>query len=248
MTPYDALADATLAHGVMPAWCRSSSRSRSAARSPAWASRPRRSGTAWCTRRCSSWTCSSATARVVAARPDNEHRDLFFGFPNSYGTLGYALRVKARTVPVKPFVRLEHLPFATPEALLRQLAASLRSARADFVDGVVFGPHEMVPDGRPVRRRGALHQRLHLRAHLLPLDLREPRRGLPQRRATTSGAGTPTGSGARRTWARRIRWCGGCSAEAPRLDALLHEGDALEQPRRRSRSCSTGCSAGIPSR
>jgi FAD/FMN-containing dehydrogenase len=26
--------------------------------------------------------------RIVACTPDNEHRDLFFGFPNSYGTLG----------------------------------------------------------------------------------------------------------------------------------------------------------------
>src|SRR6478752_1166796 len=25
--------------------------------------------------------------RIVVARPDNEHRDLFYGFPNSYGTL-----------------------------------------------------------------------------------------------------------------------------------------------------------------
>jgi len=34
--------------------------------------------------------------RVVVATPGNEHADLFYGFPNSYGTLGYALRVKAR--------------------------------------------------------------------------------------------------------------------------------------------------------
>ena len=30
--------------------------------------------------------------RVVVATKDNEHRDLFFGFANSYGTLGYALK------------------------------------------------------------------------------------------------------------------------------------------------------------
>ncbi|HET7598385.1 MAG TPA: FAD-binding protein, partial [Burkholderiales bacterium] len=48
---------------------------------------------------------------VYACTPDNTHADLFHGFPNSYGTLGYALRVKARAVPVKPFVRIEHLPF-----------------------------------------------------------------------------------------------------------------------------------------
>src|ERR671911_282020 len=51
--------------------------------------------------------------RVVSCTPHNAHADLFFGFPNSYGTLGYALRVKAKTLPVKPFVRLEHLGFSS---------------------------------------------------------------------------------------------------------------------------------------
>ncbi|MGD9410080.1 MAG: FAD-binding protein, partial [Thiohalocapsa sp.] len=47
-----------------------------------------------------------ADGSVVLCTPDNAHRDLFFGFPNSYGTLGYALRVKAGTIPVRPYVRL----------------------------------------------------------------------------------------------------------------------------------------------
>ena len=33
------------------------------------------------------------------------------GFPNSYGTLGYALRLRQRTLPVKPFVCVEHLQY-----------------------------------------------------------------------------------------------------------------------------------------
>jgi len=49
--------------------------------------------------------------RVVSCTPDNEHADLFFGFPNSYGTLGYALRVKAKAVPVRPYVHLLHLDY-----------------------------------------------------------------------------------------------------------------------------------------
>src|SRR5256885_3283163 len=32
---------------------------------------------------------------LVTCAPGNERRDLFFGFPNSYGTLGYALRLRA---------------------------------------------------------------------------------------------------------------------------------------------------------
>jgi len=74
---------------------------------------------------------------VVLCTPDNEHRDLFYGFPNSYGTLGYALRLKARTIPVKPFVRVEHLGYREAEAFFSGLAAQC-AGDADFIDGVVF--------------------------------------------------------------------------------------------------------------
>ena len=80
---------------------------------------------------------------VVVARGDNEHRDLFRAFPNSYGTLGYALRVRARTVPVKRFVRLEHVHHTDAETFFGNVAAACASP-VDFVDGVVFGPKEMV--------------------------------------------------------------------------------------------------------
>src|SRR5512134_265577 len=81
---------------------------------------------------------------LVLATPDNEHADLYYGFANSYGTLGYALRVKAKAVPVKPYVRLEHQPFGDPARFFGALGERLRAGDADFVDGVVFGPREMV--------------------------------------------------------------------------------------------------------
>ena len=81
--------------------------------------------------------------RVVTCTAHNEHADLFFGFPNSYGTLGYAIRVKARTVPVKPYVRLEHLPFTDARAYFEELERRLRGGEADFIDGTVFSPREM---------------------------------------------------------------------------------------------------------
>ncbi|MDQ2728467.1 MAG: FAD-binding oxidoreductase [Actinomycetota bacterium] len=90
---------------------------------------------------------------VVTARPDNEHRDLFFGFPNSYGTLGYAVRVKIALEPVAPFVHLRHLRFGTIDELvegLEEVCATGRQHAAGrhhdeavaFVDGTVFGPGE----------------------------------------------------------------------------------------------------------
>ena len=79
---------------------------------------------------------------LYTCTPDNEHSDLFFGFPNSYGTLGYALRVKARTLPGKPFVRVEHRRHGNATAYFQALAHECNSD-ADFLDGVVFGPDEL---------------------------------------------------------------------------------------------------------
>ncbi|MBI4206363.1 MAG: FAD-binding oxidoreductase [Betaproteobacteria bacterium] len=85
-----------------------------------------------------------ADGRVLTCTPENEYADLFFGFPNSYGTLGYALRVKARAMPVKPYVRLEHLPFGDDAtAFFAEIERRCRSGDADFIDGTLFGPDRL---------------------------------------------------------------------------------------------------------
>ena len=56
--------------------------------------------------------------RVVRATSDNEHAELFRGFPNSYGTLGYALSLTIELEPVQPFVHLRHFPFGSVEACM----------------------------------------------------------------------------------------------------------------------------------
>src|SRR5919108_764342 len=84
-----------------------------------------------------------ADGRIVTCTAQNEHADLFFGFPNSYGTLGYALRVKAQTVPVRPFVRLEHRGFSDAAAYFDALEKILNAGEADFVDGTVFSAQKL---------------------------------------------------------------------------------------------------------
>ncbi|WP_439380096.1 FAD-binding oxidoreductase [Amycolatopsis lexingtonensis] len=81
--------------------------------------------------------------RIVVATPDNEHRDLFHGFPNSYGTLGYALRLRILLEPVKPFVELRHVRYHDRETFFRALGEVCESGEQDFVDGTVFGPDEL---------------------------------------------------------------------------------------------------------
>src|SRR5690606_36320785 len=71
--------------------------------------------------------------RVVVARPDNEHADLFRAFPNSYGTLGYAPRLRIRLAPVKPYVRLTHIRFTDADKCM--LALQEIYERGEHADG-----------------------------------------------------------------------------------------------------------------
>lgn len=86
--------------------------------------------------------------QIVVAGPEGEHRDLFHGFPNSYGTLGYSLRLTIELEPVKPYVRLRHVPFRDAESCMAAIAdicgsASYDGEPVDFVDGVAFEPGEL---------------------------------------------------------------------------------------------------------
>jgi FAD/FMN-containing dehydrogenase len=86
--------------------------------------------------------------RVVTAAPDNEHADLYFGFPNSYGTLGYSLSLTIELEPVKPFVHLRHFRFSDPQECMRAIAeaaanGSYEGHRADFIDGTAFALDEL---------------------------------------------------------------------------------------------------------
>jgi FAD/FMN-containing dehydrogenase len=85
--------------------------------------------------------------RVLTVRP-GEHDDLLRGFPNSYGTLGYATRLRVELQPVSPYVELRHVRFADPETLadaVGKIAAedSYDGEPVDFVDGVMFSTDEL---------------------------------------------------------------------------------------------------------
>ncbi len=92
--------------------------------------------------------------RVVTATRDGPHAELFTGFPNSYGTLGYALRLRIELEPVKPFVALEHFPLHTAADAAETICEIVRTREhrgrpVDFLDGVVFnGDRTIVAVGR----------------------------------------------------------------------------------------------------
>ncbi|MCV7015595.1 FAD-binding oxidoreductase [Mycolicibacterium madagascariense] len=86
------------------------------------------------------------SGEIVTASRD-EHADLFSAFPNSYGTLGYSVRLKIELETVKPFVALRHLRFTSVADLVDAMeriveTGGLDGTPVDYLDGVVFSADE----------------------------------------------------------------------------------------------------------
>ncbi len=86
-------------------------------------------------------------ADVVTATPSGQHADLFAAFPNSYGTLGYALRLRIALERVHPYVHLRHVRFGSVVEAAEAMAAVCASGVWDgepvqFLDGTWFSAGE----------------------------------------------------------------------------------------------------------
>ena len=88
----------------------------------------------------------TGAGEIITASP-GQNTDLFRAFPNSYGTLGYAVRLRIELEPVKPFVALTHVRFHSLVDLVAALDGILETGRldgvfVDYLDGVVFSADE----------------------------------------------------------------------------------------------------------
>jgi FAD/FMN-containing dehydrogenase len=84
--------------------------------------------------------------RLITASP-TENADLFRAFPNSYGSLGYAVRLRIELDPVQPYVALRHIQFEDLDELCAAIATISEQREwdgetVDFLDGVMFAPGE----------------------------------------------------------------------------------------------------------
>ncbi|MBC7594431.1 MAG: FAD-binding oxidoreductase [Kineosporiaceae bacterium] len=90
----------------------------------------------------------TGTGEIVTATPDNEHADLFAAFPNSFGSLGYATRLRIKLEPVPAYVALRHVRFTdVPDAAkaIDRIVTdrSWEGVAVDGLDGVAFSPGEV---------------------------------------------------------------------------------------------------------
>ncbi len=84
----------------------------------------------------------TGSGEIITASP-HQHVDLYRGFPNSYGTLGYSVRLRIELEPVAPFVALRHIRFHNLDELVTVMesivdSATFQGQRVDYLDGVVF--------------------------------------------------------------------------------------------------------------
>jgi FAD/FMN-containing dehydrogenase len=77
---------------------------------------------------------------VTCSRTENA--DLFHGFPNSYGTLGYALRLRIELEPTHPYVHLQHVRCRSVAEAAEVMRAHCADRDVAFVDGTWFSPSE----------------------------------------------------------------------------------------------------------
>ncbi len=87
----------------------------------------------------------TGSGEIVTATPTNEHADLFATFPNSYGSLGYATRLRIELEEVGTHVALRHVRFTDTFALQEAIAEITETGvwageRVDGLDGTAFEP------------------------------------------------------------------------------------------------------------
>ena len=95
--------------------------------------------------------------RVITAAPGGEHDALYRGFPNSYGTLGYALSLTIELEPVQPYVHLRHFRFGVAGGVHGRGRGDRRGRGAARAPGRLRRRHHVragraVPDRRVVHR------------------------------------------------------------------------------------------------
>ncbi|MGA9311546.1 MAG: FAD-binding oxidoreductase [Pseudonocardiaceae bacterium] len=82
----------------------------------------------------------TGAGEIVTAMPGDE---LFAGFPNSYGTLGYATRLRIELEPVRSHVALRHVRFDDLDELCSAVGLIMTTRQwagedVDYLDGVMF--------------------------------------------------------------------------------------------------------------
>lgn len=83
-----------------------------------------------------------ADGNVVVATRDNEHSDLFYAVPWSYGSIGLLVSVTMRLVPIKPYMKVTYYPVAGTMDQMgeywKQFLVPTDRPWAEYVEGLIY--------------------------------------------------------------------------------------------------------------
>jgi hypothetical protein len=80
---------------------------------------------------------------VVTCSATNEYADLFYGLPNSYGTLGYILRATIKLHRAKPYVKLHTERLHNTAELVQMMKEASEDSLCDYIESLVYYPNEL---------------------------------------------------------------------------------------------------------
>lgn len=79
---------------------------------------------------------------IVICEAEGPHADLFAALPNSYGTLGYILRVVIDLIPAGPYVHLTSKRHDRLPEFFDAMQTATEDAAVDFIEGLIFSRDE----------------------------------------------------------------------------------------------------------
>jgi FAD/FMN-containing dehydrogenase len=93
---------------------------------------------------CLEYEVITASGEVLVCTPDNDNRLLFQMMHGTFGTLGILSRLTFRLVPAQPYVQVDYERFTSFADFHAAIGRHAADRDADFVDGMVHGPDELV--------------------------------------------------------------------------------------------------------
>jgi hypothetical protein len=86
----------------------------------------------------------TGTGDIITINKD-KNKELYLGFPNTYGTLGYILSAKIKLVEAKPYVHIENISFTDPKKYIEEITKynNANPNNIDFLDGMILNKNEL---------------------------------------------------------------------------------------------------------
>lgn len=86
----------------------------------------------------------TGTGEILTVNKDI-NKDLYLGFPNTYGTLGYILSAKLKLIESKPYVHIKNIKFNDPNKYIEEIArySDDNPDNINFLDGMILNKNEL---------------------------------------------------------------------------------------------------------